>query len=420
MADQATPDPEPLRVVELTVRDVMAARAVTITPDPDESLVVIGGDNAQGKTSTLAAMAAALGAPRKMTDPVRHGAAEGSVTVNLGAIVVTRTWTEAGDTNLEIRTAAGGEIKAPSRRLAELMGPAAIDPLAFAAARPQDRITTLCRVVGLDIETMDRQRQELYDRRTVTGRQIKSLEGQLDPIKPPDPALPAVEVDVADLAEVLAARTDEHAQRRALVEAASSARDRLAVLDRQLAQLQADRDAAAARAQQLADTLELADELPDLDEARVALQAAKATNTAIREAASYRRLNAELIAARRQRDEETEAIAAIDRAKAEALASADLPVAGLGIGDDDVTLGGVAFGQLSSAQQLEIACAVEMAAHPAVRVILADDGSRFDLNHLAWLRQLAADRGYQVWTTRASKGPECSVLIADGTTVERE
>lgn len=45
--------PEPLVIVELHAENVMRLRAVTIRPDPDDSVVVIGGRNAQGKAQPL-------------------------------------------------------------------------------------------------------------------------------------------------------------------------------------------------------------------------------------------------------------------------------------------------------------------------------------------------------------------------------
>ena len=75
----------PLHIVGLEVSNVKRISAVSI--HPDGSLIIIGGKNAQGKSSTLDAIEMALGGAGAIPpDPIRHGARKGRVVVDLGEL----------------------------------------------------------------------------------------------------------------------------------------------------------------------------------------------------------------------------------------------------------------------------------------------------------------------------------------------
>ena len=80
-----------MRIVELYAENVKRLRAVSITPDP--TVQVIGGRNAQGKSSVLDAIWLALGggqASRAITRLVRDGEDHATVALDLGDLRVTR------------------------------------------------------------------------------------------------------------------------------------------------------------------------------------------------------------------------------------------------------------------------------------------------------------------------------------------
>ena len=60
------------RIVKLDVENIMRVNAVHI--EPDGNVVILGGNNAQGKTSVLDAISMAIGGTRLCPDvPIREG-----------------------------------------------------------------------------------------------------------------------------------------------------------------------------------------------------------------------------------------------------------------------------------------------------------------------------------------------------------
>ena len=111
-------------ITTLTITDYKRVRKVAIKPDADRHLILIGGRNRQGKSSTLDAITAAFGGAKAIAaDPVRHGASEAAIYVELdgGRLTIDRTITDDGKTQLEVRDAEGpvrmspwGEVRLPT------------------------------------------------------------------------------------------------------------------------------------------------------------------------------------------------------------------------------------------------------------------------------------------------------------------
>ena len=101
-----------MKIVRLEAENVKRLVAVEIAPDG--SLVVIGGKNGAGKSSTLDSIAMALGGKDLVPEkPLRDGAEKGHVEVDLGDLIVRRTFTAAGGGSLE---ATAGSAQAWARR----------------------------------------------------------------------------------------------------------------------------------------------------------------------------------------------------------------------------------------------------------------------------------------------------------------
>ena len=83
-----------MKIVKLTSKNVLRLNAVEITPDGN--LIVVGGENEQGKTSVLDSIVLALGGrAAKHTEPLRKGTKKGSSVVELdNGLTVTRTLLE--------------------------------------------------------------------------------------------------------------------------------------------------------------------------------------------------------------------------------------------------------------------------------------------------------------------------------------
>lgn len=113
----------------------------------------------------------------------------------------------------------------------------------------------------------------------------------------------------------------------------------------------------------------------------------------------------------------TQKMADRDKWKVEAIASARMPVAGLGFGNGYLTFNSVPLSQASGAQKIKIACAIAMAANPKLKVLRIQDGSILDDASREVLRELAETHGYQVWIELLKGGPE-AIVLEDGHVAE--
>ena len=194
---EATNADEPLRIRGLKVENYK--RIVAVELHPDGKSIVLGGRNAQGKSSLLDAIADALGGKRRgsgATMPLRNGALRGEVTVDLGEYVVRRVWTPTGD-KLVVEDPKGLIFKSPQSLLDKLLGDISFDPLAFMRLDGAKLTETLRKLVGVDTRQIESDRQRRYDSRTGVNRELAAAKAHLAgislPERPPEPpALPLV------------------------------------------------------------------------------------------------------------------------------------------------------------------------------------------------------------------------------------
>lgn len=398
-----------MRIIELSAENIKRLRAIDITPA--EHVQVITGKNAAGKSSVLDAIWLALGggtASRGTAKPIREGQEQASVRLDLGDLIVTRTW--AGDkTTLKVETAEGAKYSSPQGVLDALVGRMSFDPLEFTRFAPREQLSALLDIVDLNIDLKDvaAKRTFAYDQRTEIGRHVKILEGQAASLGKPEEGVPEAEVSVSDLIvdyrradlahSTYAAAMRQESELTARIE---SLRGQVTILEGTLAKTKA--------------IIEATGELPDLDVIQARIDTAEATNTAVRHNAERAKVKANLLHAKSQYEGATNAIEAIDKTKADALAAAKFPVDGLGFDDDGVTYQGVPFAQASASEQIRVSLAMAMALNPKLRVVRILDGSLLDADSMALIAQMAAAKDYQVWIERVDDGSGVGVLIEDG------
>jgi hypothetical protein len=408
-----------MKIVQLAVENFKRVKAVRVRPEGDR-LVQITGRNAQGKSSVLDAVWAALGgkdaAPVK---PVRDGADAAVVTLDLGEIRVRRRFGAGGSSTLTVESKEGGRYSSPQAVLDQLVGKLTFDPLAFSRMKPAAQAATLRQVSGYDTAKLDADRKALFDERTEVNRDAKRLEAQLGP----EVEAPEAEVSVAELAREHAAATkkkqandEARAQVGRTIEAgkrARAARDAAKkALDEAQAAFEASEKAykeASAAASALVD--------PDLEAITDKMARAEEINAAVR-AKRERAKRAEELHARKVAAEHlTVKIESIDDRKATALASAKFPVEGLGFDGDAVTFRGLPLEQSSSAEQLRVGLAIGAALNPKLRVVLVRDGSLLDADSLKLVSEWAEANDMQVLMERVADGNPTGVVIEDGEVV---
>lgn len=411
-----------MKIIQLTAENVRRLRAVDITPAAH--VQVIAGRNAQGKTSVMDAIWLALGggtASKTTPRPIRDGQTSASVRLDLGDLIVTRTW--SGDrTTLTVTSADGAKYSSPQRMLDDLVGRLSFDPLAFTHLTPREQRDTLLTLVDLpfDPADLDRRRAGLYDERTDIGRQGKQLEGQLAGIPDVPADTPDVEVSSADLFAALRTAQEQHAEHTRTVRDAEVAQTAREVAEDRVAEAQRILAVAFAAERAALDAVKDLPDLPDMAELEGRLAGVDETNAAVRAKAERARVAERLAATRAAYDAKTAAIDALDQEKATGLAAAVFPIDGLGFDADGVTYQGVPFTQASSAEQIRVSLAMAMAMNPKLRVIRILDGSLLDADNLALIGAMAVEKDYQVLIERVGDGDGVGIVIEDGAVVGAE
>ena len=408
-----------MKIVGLHAENVKRLRAVDITPDPD--VQVVGGRNAQGKTSVLDAIWLALGggkASKTITRPVRDGQDHATVVLDLGDLKVTRTWNTQGRSTLRVEAADGARYTSPQAILDRLVGAMSLDPLAFTRLPARQQREALLDLVDLDVDldALETERAALYTERTEVGREGKAL-GDIVV----DDTLPAEETSmqrlIADLHDAQEHNDRIEQVRReysATCDRFEAAAKRVEDLRHRLEALEADL-AAARQQKERADAALAASNAPiDTGAIEARMRTVETENAKIRANNAARDRAAEAEALRSQYQDLTSRITAIDNRKARALASARFPVDGLGFDDAGVTYRGVPFSQASGAEQIRVSVAMAMALNPRLRVLRIMDGSLLDAEAMDAIRTQGADAHFQLWSERVGNADDGAVVIEDG------
>lgn len=429
-----------MKILALTAENVK--RLVAVHIEPDGSLVQITGRNGAGKTSVLDSIWWALaGASHIQAAPIRNGASKARIRLDLGELVVTRTFNRRGKddgekvtTSLTVESADGAIFRSPQKMLDDLLGELSFDPLKFARAPAKEQIETLKRFVpDLDFEAIEAANRDDYESRRDIGRELKALRARLEALTVPgDPR--QERVDESALVEALAKAGEHNADieqrktNRERVEQERDAKVAEAAKLREEAQRMIERaeiveQGAEALTQKLADAPPLPDPM-DTTEIRVRIEQARETNRAVAErdrAIEERdRLQAEVEQSEQKVEALTIAMEQRNEQKAKAIAEAEIPVRGLAFGAGEVTLNGVPFEQASDAEQLRTSVAIAAALNPQLRVIRIRDGSLLDEDGMRLLAELAEAQDFQVWVERVDSSGKLGFVIEDGALVAKE
>lgn len=396
----------------------MRLKAISITPKPDENVVVIGGNNGQGKTSILNSIAMALGGSEMIpTQPVRAGEDKASVEVTLDDLKVRRTFSANGSSQLIIEDANGDKVPSPQALLERLTGKLTFDPLAFLRLGKKEQANFLRKLVGIDTTSLDVRRKSLYDERTVVNRELERSKVMLSQLKA-DPEV--VAVDVRDIMKELADAEAKNKEIDTKLFDVSVKQRKMRELEEekarlilQLEKVQQCIDLTATEIKSINDDVNAAQRI-DTAVIREKIAAANETN----KRAEANKQHAAQLAVVKDRTEDsqklTDEITAIDVQKQEMLSGAKFPITGLSFNDDGVTFGGIPFEQSSGAEQLRVSLAIAAAMNPTIRIALIRDGSLLDDQSMVLLHQLANEYDLQVWIEVVGKGDNVSVIIEDG------
>jgi len=418
-----------MKIVRLLVENVKRIKLVEFLFG-DENVFVIGGKNEQGKSSVLDSFEYALSGKKSIPlEPIRRGEKKARVVVETDEYIITRSFTESGST-LTVTSNKGAKFPSPQALLDKVFCDLSFDPLAFSRKSSKEQAEIIKQLVGLDFSDMDKAKQAAYDERTIIHREAKTLESQIA-------GLSSEKVEPVSVSELLKERERRQSENKAndvkrnSVKSAESqlkmTSDRIVALREELENIQdqidKEKDLYAAQTELVTQARENASCLVDLnvDEITEQIEQAESINAKAAECKRRNELHSQLTAKMEIAGQLTEKIDSIDREKADSLADAKLPVAGLAFDDNGITVNGIPFAQCSSAEKLRVSVAMGLALNPELKLILIRDGSLLDEDSLRMIREMAVKADAQIMIEKVtSTGEGCQVVIEDGAIKENE
>ena len=413
-----------VKIAALEAENVKRIKAVALTPSPT-GLTIVGGNNNQGKTSVLDALAWALGGEKfRPTAAVRDGALAPphlKVILSNGVVVERR----GKNSSLTVTDPTG-------QRSGQPLLNACVEPLALARPRfmqasDKDTADTLLNIIGVGdaLTGLDREIKALYDRRTVIGQigaQKRHAAEELTeyPDAPSEP-VSAIEL-IQQQQEILLHNADNQRKRMKLAQLEEQEKQlgrrvqelsqELEMVEHQLTAVQQDVQDATKTVAQLQDesTTELEQSIRNVEEINRQVSANLAKSKAQDEAERYAQEYTAL----------TEQIKAKRTARMDLLNGADLPLTGLGVEDGSLTYNGKHWQDMSGSDQLRVATAIVRRLNPDCGFVLLDKLEQMDLATLAEFGSWLQAEGLQAIATRVSTGGECQIIIEDGRVKDAE
>jgi len=412
-----------MKIIELKATNVKRLKAIEIKPKGN--MVLITGKNDQGKSSVLDSIWYALGGKESMKDtprPIRKGQSKAKVTVDLGDMVVTRTWTSDTVSYLKVETAKGHRVRGPQELIDKFIGKLSFDPLEFTYLKPAEQRQMLLDLIDvkIDLDELERNRQSTFDARTEKNRELKILQAQLQDLPKAD--LPKEKIDISDLSAQLRKAMDHNKEiesvQRELGETQKkilARQDHMKALQGQIEQLKYEIADAKGVKEEYATFLK--DKQPiDIEIVEQKIGKAEAINEQIGVQERNEGLQDQVDTVALQCDEYTSKLEAIARTKEQALKDAKMPVDGLDFAEEGITYQGMPFqsNQIGSAVRLRVSMAIAMALNPKLRVIRVIDGSLLDEENLKVIEEMAGQSNFQVWVEKVDSSGKIGFYIEDG------
>lgn len=414
-----------IKINKLEIENVKRVKAVSLEPSAS-GLTIIGGDNNQGKTSVLDAIAWALGGNNfrpsqakrdgSATDPYLH------VVLSNGLVV------ERKGKNSDLKVTDPSGQKAGQQLLDSFIEKLALNLPKFMEATDSEKAQTLLNIIGVgpQLSELEQQERSLYQERLTVGRIADQKKKYADeqtyyPDAPKD--LVSASELIRQQQDILARNGENQRKREHLKEISAqriSATDEIVHLEEQirqltlqlaekkedLAKLEADEETAKKTVETLHDesTAELEASIATVDETNRKVRANFDKDKAEDDAREYAK----------QYEGLTRQIADVRNQKTDLLEHADLPLPELTVSEGKLLYKNQQWDNMSGSDQLKVATAIIRKLNPNCGFVLIDKLEQMDRKTLdkfgAWLES----QNLQCIATRVSTGDECSIIISDG------
>lgn len=407
-----------MKILSLQSENIKRLKAIRLDPN-GKPVVIVGGKNAQGKTSVLDSIEMAFGGKSTIPkSPIRDGETKARIIVDTDEVLVTRTFTEAGS-YIKVEPKDGATDKPPQEFLNDLVGSLSFDPLKFSNMKPDKRLELLRNIAGVDVSKYDTIIDKSFSERTFINREAKTLTGNYNSI----PSVPKPDSEFISVSELSVQLEEINVKNQKIqngVDKAASIANDCNETEGRINSLKEQLKAEEKKLEELSTSHVKAEKWIsenskiDTSEIKSKIENAESINTDIRRFNEKNEAFNKLSEKQRESKVLTDKIDKAKADKAKAISSAKLPIDGLSFDDSGVLFNSIPFDQASQAEKLRVSIAMGLALNPKLKVLLIRDGSLLDDDNLQLISDMVKDADAQIWIERVGEGEECSVIIEDG------
>lgn len=404
-----------MKIVSLSSNNFKRLKAVELKLE-DQNLIVVSGENGQGKSSLIDSIYTALaGASNLPEKPIHEGEESAEVEVELAGtsskgdplrFKVKRTFTEKGS-YLTVITKDGNKFTNPQVFLDTIVGQLSFDPLEFIRMKSKDQVSLLTKAVGIDLAQEDQNIKEYTSERLTVGRQMKMFIPLTDEThKQAIETLEAIKdlPSSKDLIDAITIATNDLREYQEKLKRKESLLIRISEIKKELSEAENEIQSIDAIQKPTADISKLQTDLSKLEEMQKNKQF-------VEKSIDEHNRHSEL---KKKYDDFTNLIDDCNKRKAAQLASITMPIPGLTWNEESILYGGIPFEQASDAEKLKISIGIAMKLNPNLRIILVKDGSLLDKKNLAIIEEMAGKNEFQIWMEKVDDSGEIGVYIEDG------
>ena len=407
-----------MKINKLEIENVKRVKAVKMEPSAS-GLTIIGGDNNQGKTSVLDAIAWALGGNSfRPSEAARQGS---TIPPYLHIVMSNGLVVERKGKNSDLKVTDPTGQKAGQQLLDSFVEKLALDLPRFMEANDADKAKILLNIIGVgeQLRQLEDEEKKIYNDRTVVGR-IADQKRKFAQEQPYYPDAPKDIVSAADLIRQQQEILARNGEKQRLIHEHDRILGQLDEADLAIERIKKELQAALTMKGELEVKLKASERTPhelemesteelerniaDVDEINRKVRANLDKDKAEEDAQTYAHQYADL----------TTKLEDVRQQKRALLDHADLPLPELTVSDGALLYKGQRWDNMSGSDRLIVATSIVRRLNPECGFVLMDKLEQMDLKTLkafgAWLEE----QGLQVIATRVSTGDECSIIIEDG------
>lgn len=413
-----------IKINKLEIENVKRVKAVKLEPS-ENGLTIIGGDNGQGKTSVIDAIAWALGGDRYRPSQAQRN--ESIIPPNLHIVMNNGLIVERKGKNSDLKVTDPSGKKAGQQLLNEFVEQLALDLPKFMESSNKEKANILLKIIGVgeQLTALEKEESELYNERLVLGRVAdqKKKYAKEQVYYPDAPRELVSPTELIRQQQDILAKNGENQRKREQVtrlqgsvafleQEVEAMKVKFRKKEEELAEAKTSLNIAMMSAQDLQDesTAELEANIANIEEINRKVRANLDKEKAEEDAKEYERQYADM----------SKQIEDVRQKKIDLLTSAELPLSGLSVADGELIYNGQKWDNMSGADRLKVSAAIVRKLNPKCGFVLMDKLEQMDLRTLQEFGKWLQQEDLQVIATRVSTGEECSIIIEDGYVVGQD